>query len=162
MMLSQGLIWTGSAAAQADSSSSLHAGTVEIHNAQEAKLFERLLCQCGECQRLPLSTCACSWAENARAKVRAQLADGVTVAEVQELFRQEHGAKAIAIPSDKGLDRALWAVPLLLMLAGLGLLVWLGRRWLRKNQPLPSSAGVLETSANYERVLDEELRRLED
>lgn len=162
LMLAQGLIWTGSAAAQADSSSSLHAGTVEIHNAQEAKLFERLLCQCGECQRLPLSTCACSWAENARAKVRAQLADGVTVAEVQELFRQAHGAKAIAIPSDKGLDRALWAVPLLLMLAGLGLLVWLGRRWLRKNQPLPSTPGVLEASANYERVLDEELRRLED
>ncbi len=172
MILMQGILWVGQVHAQSDSSSSLHAGTVEIHSAEEAKLFERLLCQCGECQRLPLSTCACSWAEHARAQVREQLAQGMTVVQVQERYRQEHGAKAIAIPSDKGLDRALWAVPLLLMLAAVGTLIVLGKRWRQRAQSVsadtqmaqasPVQSNVPATDVNYEQALNDELRKLED
>ncbi|MCB9707624.1 MAG: cytochrome c biogenesis protein CcsA [Myxococcales bacterium] len=165
LLMLQGLAWPVQAQAQADSSSSLHAGTVEIHSPQEAKLFERLLCQCGECQRLPLSTCACSWAEDARAQVREELRGGMTVAKVQERYREKYGAKALAIPSDQGLDRALWAIPVLLMLAAIGVLWRLGRRWRKKQQSYLHEANpdaTLESAAplKYQHALNDELRRL--
>ena len=38
--------------------------------------IDLLLCECGDCQRLPLDTCGCSWAENMRAEIRAKMARG--------------------------------------------------------------------------------------
>ncbi|MEM6963043.1 MAG: cytochrome c-type biogenesis CcmF C-terminal domain-containing protein, partial [Myxococcota bacterium] len=52
------------ASAQSSSSSSLHAGSVVIEGDQERILFQRTLCQCGDCARLPMDSCGCSWAEN--------------------------------------------------------------------------------------------------
>jgi cytochrome c-type biogenesis protein CcmF len=120
------------AAAQGEGSSSLHAGSVTMKNAEERQLFARLLCECGECQRLPLSTCACGWAEDARARIREDMAQGKTPAQVQEEYRSAHGPQAIAIPADEGLDRLLWLVPVaLIALAAVQLVRW-GRRWSKK------------------------------
>ena len=99
---------------QADSTSSLHAGSVSMKNPTERKLFERLLCECGDCQRLPLSSCSCGWAEDMRAKVRGRMSDGDGVTEIMAWYRDIYGSQALAIPADEGLDRALWAVPLIL------------------------------------------------
>lgn len=115
-----------SSAAMADaSSSSLHAGHVEIKSSAERKLFPRLLCQCGDCARLPLSTCACGWADSKRDEIRSQLASGISAKEIEASYREAFGPKAIAVPDDRGLDRALWAVPLAgIFFAG----IWLVRR----------------------------------
>jgi cytochrome c-type biogenesis protein CcmF len=152
------------ARAQSDSSSSLHAGTVEIHDPQERQLFERLLCECGDCQRLPLSTCGCSFAENMRAEVRSQMASGMSVVQIQDDYRERFGPQAIAIPSDRGLDRALWAVPVAaLAIALVGLFV-VGRRWARRGgetvaEPAPGDAVV---GREYDEKLEDELRRFEE
>jgi cytochrome c-type biogenesis protein CcmF len=152
----------GVAHAQSDSSSSLHAGTVEIHDPVERQLFERLLCQCGDCARLPLSTCGCGWAESMRAELRESLAAGRTVVQIQNDYRERFGAVAIAIPSDRGLDRALWAVPVAgIAFALVGLFV-LGRRWSRRGSSIAAEpAGTVETSG-YDEKLEDELRKLED
>ena len=42
------------------------------------------------------------------------------------------GATALALPSDEGLDRALWAVPVTAMVFAVGFIVVLGRRWQRR------------------------------
>src|SRR5690606_19101242 len=86
----------GAATALADSSS-LMAGTVEMKSPEEKQLFERVLCQCGDCARLPLSTCICGWAEQKRAELRLDLAAGKGVSEIQAAFAEQYGAKAIAI-----------------------------------------------------------------
>lgn len=157
------LAWGGVAFAQTDSTSSLHAGTVIIHDPVERQLFGRLLCQCGDCQRLPLDTCACGWAEDARAEVREQLASGVTPEQIQQDFRAKHGAKALAIPSDEGLDRALWAVPIAAMALGVGFIFILGRRWQRAGAGRSRSMEAASSPPNdYDTALDDELARLED
>ncbi len=155
----------GEVRAQSDSSSSLHAGSVSIKDPHEHKLFERLLCQCGSCARLPLSTCACGWAEDMRGELREELAAGSSIAAIQASYRKRFGAKALAVPADQGLDRALWAIPIAaLALAAAGLFA-LGRRWKRRNKKdLEDSAEAHSERAHqdYEDALEQELRALED
>jgi cytochrome c-type biogenesis protein CcmF len=169
-VLAWGLFQPSFAAAQ---SSSLHAGTVTIEDPEERRLFQRLLCECGSCQRLALDTCGCSWAEDTRAEIRQRLAHGATFTEIVANYRAEHGPAAISVPEDAGLGRAMWVVPLSgILLAAVGV-VWLGRRWMRRDAegagsvdgPGRSAASAGEAApgddARYESLLDDELRRLE-
>jgi cytochrome c-type biogenesis protein CcmH/NrfF len=152
-----------SAQGQGDGSSSLMAGTVEMKNPVEKQLFQRLLCMCGGCQRLPLSSCICSWAEKMRAKIRDDLELGVSVAKIQDDYRLENGARSIAIPSDRGLDRALWAVPLSLIALMAGFLVWSGKKWMRTGPAVAMASGVAPGAADgYDAALDDELRKLDE
>jgi cytochrome c-type biogenesis protein CcmF len=153
------------ARARAQDSSSLMAGNVSMKTPEEKQLFERLLCQCGGCARLPLSGCICHWAEEKRAQLIAALSAGKSVNELQNEYAEEYGAKAIAIPRDKGLDRALWAVPVSAFALAAGGLTWLGRRWVKRNQLAAASAGPVVAEAKddaLDAALDEELRKLGD
>jgi cytochrome c-type biogenesis protein CcmF len=158
--------------AQNDSSSTLHAGSVTMQNAEERQLFSRLLCECGDCQRLPLSSCVCSWAEDARARIRKQMAEGTSPTAIQEDYRKEHGPQSIAIPSDEGFDRLLWAVPVTLIALGAVQLVRLGRRWVRTKAALAEEAATAQAATGtavgtaagdrYDAALQRELDRLDD
>jgi cytochrome c-type biogenesis protein CcmF len=155
--------WSSFASAQADGSSSLHAGSVTMHDPHEKQLFERLLCMCGSCQRLPLSTCSCSVADDLRAKIRGKIAAGVTDLDIQKDYREEFGAQSIAIPSDKGLDRALWAVPIAAIAMAAGLLIWRGRKWVGPPPAAASASGLAPNPADgYDAALDAELRKLDE
>jgi len=155
--------WAGVASAQVDSSSSLHAGSVVINDPVERQLFGRLLCQCGDCARLPLDTCACGWADDKRAEIRDALAAGENPTKIQESYRAQYGLKSLAIPSDEGLDRALWVVPLTAMALAVGFIVVIGRRWKQRGteaQPAVTAA-TRSGELQYDSRLDEELERLE-
>jgi cytochrome c-type biogenesis protein CcmF len=151
--------------ALAQDSSSAMAGTVEMHSAEERQLFAHVLCQCGGCARLPLDSCICEWAEKKRTELRQDLAAGKPVREIQAAFAEQYGAKALAIPGDKGLDRALWAVPITAFVLAAGGITWLGLRWVKRNQRELAVAGAKPAEARddaLDRALDEELRRLDD
>lgn len=162
LVLAAILLAGGTAFAQA--SSSLMAGNVAMSTPEEKQLFERVLCQCGECARLPLSTCICGWAEEKRAELRLDLAAGKSVTDIQTAYAEQYGAKAIAIPRDKGLDRALWAVPIAAFVLAAGGLTVLGRKWVKRGQQsAPESAPATSdgSDAALDSALDEELRRLD-
>jgi cytochrome c-type biogenesis protein CcmF len=168
LLLTTGGLWqlaTNTAHGQGSgaATSSLHAGSVSMKNDTEKQLFQRLLCMCGGCQRLPLSSCICKEAEDMRSKIRDKLAAGVTPSRIQEDYRSEMGAQAIAIPSDKGLDRALWAVPLSAIAVAAGALVWVGKKWMKPRSAAAASAGVAPAPGEgYDAALDAELRKLDD
>ncbi|MCA9613063.1 MAG: cytochrome c biogenesis protein CcsA, partial [Myxococcales bacterium] len=150
--------------AQAQDSSTLHAGTVVIEDPQERRLFGRLLCQCGSCQRLPLDSCGCDWAEERRAELRARMSAGEPPDDLIAAFRGQYGPAAISIPSDEGLDRAMWAVPIALVIAIGGGLFFLGRRWRAKGVVTTTEAEAKvggDEDRDYDAMLDDELRRLE-
>lgn len=151
--------------ASAQDSSSLMAGSVEMRSPEERQLFERLLCQCGDCPRLPLSTCGCGWAEEARAELREDMAAGKTVTELQASFRESYGPKAIAIPPDEGLGRALWVLPVGAFVLAAGALVFAGRRWAARGaQANQQASSDTESDArdDLDDALDDELKRLDD
>ncbi len=147
----------GATAAFAQDSSSLMAGHVELHSAEERQLFERVLCQCGGCARLPLSNCICHWAEDKRVELRRALADGKSVSEIQNAYAEQYGAKAIAIPRDQGLDRALWAVPIAAFVVAAGGIAYLGRKWVKRNQEAQSRVAASESAPAVDDILDREL-----
>jgi cytochrome c-type biogenesis protein CcmF len=159
------LVAPARASGQSEGSSSLHAGSVTLRGPEERQLFERLLCECGDCQRLPLTTCACSWAEDARAKIREQMAEGMTSGAIQAEYRDTHGPQSIAIPSDRGLDRALWAVPIAAIALAALWLVRLGTRWVRRtrdHEPTLTTPLDSVADARFDAALDRELARLDE
>ncbi|MBX3270815.1 MAG: cytochrome c biogenesis protein CcsA [Sandaracinaceae bacterium] len=153
------------ASAQTDSSSTLHAGTVVIEDEEERRLFSRLLCECGDCQRLPLHTCGCGWADSMRAELRGRLARGEEINEIVAGYRERFGASSIAIPSDEGLDRALWAVPVAaFVLAAFGLVVRARRVAKLGEADTDAAAQTAEDQvddAAIDQQLEDELRRFE-
>lgn len=164
-MLSSGSV----AEAQNDSTSSLHAGTVVIDDPGERQLFGQLLCQCGSCARLPLDSCSCSWADDARAELRLQMEAGAQPLDLIARFRAQHGAAAISIPSDEGFDRLIWAVPITVFAVAAFGVVLIGRRWRTATPEGVDEDADSESSADddddsddgYDDKLDAELRRLE-
>ncbi|MEY4580106.1 MAG: hypothetical protein RL701_4809 [Pseudomonadota bacterium] len=170
LFLATGAAWHFAAGSAHSQSSSLHAGTVTMSGPEEKQLFDRLICLCGGCQRLPLSGCICDWAEKMRAKIRAKMADGVAITQIQNEYRSEFGAAAIAIPSDRGLDRAMWAVPLSVIAVAAGLLYWRGTTWVvRGGTQVATASGSAGhaplapgASDRYDAALDAELRKLDE
>ena len=100
-----------------------------------------------------------------RAEIRGRLAAGASVVEIQADYRERFGPEAISIPSDSGLDRALWAVPvsgIALALLGVALL---GRRWRAESVAAPSPSAPTTEAARkgeYDRALEDELDRFDE
>src|SRR5262249_51885586 len=93
------------------SSSSLHAGSVEIHDPVEQSLFNQLRCMCGGCARLPLSGCVCGTAESTRAEIRAKLQGGMTPEQIVSENVHDYGAAGLRLPPNKGALRTRYLGP---------------------------------------------------
>ncbi len=146
------------------SSSSLHAGSVEINDPVEHALFSKLLCQCGDCARLPLSTCTCSTADSTRSEIRSRLRSGTTPEVIMADYAREYGPAALSVPPNKGALRAIYIVPVVVALGGLGLVFTVVRRWKKRGEDdaTPTAApGVPTPPDAYDAKLDEELKRLD-
>jgi cytochrome c-type biogenesis protein CcmH/NrfF len=101
-----------------------------------------------------------------RAEVRARLARGDEPSAIVDSYRARFGQQAIAIPSDRGLDRALWALPVAGILLAAGAIVLRARAWARTGRArtdaaLQQAPSATEIDARYDERLEEELRRLE-
>jgi cytochrome c-type biogenesis protein CcmF len=148
-------------------------GIVMEMSPEEKSLFQQLLCNCGTCPHEPLATCTCGWAHNAREEVRAQLAAGMTREAILEAYAKRHGSDAVTVRADKGVNRAIWAVPLALA-AAFGVLIGVKvRSWTRRGREEKSvdgrappaggegGAGGEGARDEYDDKLDRELRELE-
>jgi cytochrome c-type biogenesis protein CcmF len=146
------------------SSSSLHAGSVEIHDPVERTLFASLLCQCGGCPRLPLTSCICDAANETRSTIRARLRAGVTPEVITADYVTEHGAGALSVPPNRGALRTIYILPGALALGGLGFVFVVVRRWKRRSDadaPPPGKTGAPSGPDEYDAKLDDELKRLD-
>lgn len=150
------------AKALAQQSSSLHAGSVKIEDPHEKALFGKLLCECGDCARLPLATCSCGWAENARSEIRERMSKGESEAAIINDYVERYGSAALAVPPNQGGLRAIYMVPIGAGLAGAGIVVMALRRWKRRGEELAPANGapIADTPDDYDTKLDEELDRL--
>jgi cytochrome c-type biogenesis protein CcmF len=133
----------------------------------ESKAMKELLCPCG-CARQSILECDCATAAKLRAKVQAIVAgeDLKTDAgksraydAVLAAFRTEYGDDVLATPRSS----ASWLAPTLVVVAGLGVLGVLGRRWVKSAQRQAATkdaeAKAVAASAGdeYADKLDDEL-----
>jgi cytochrome c-type biogenesis protein CcmF len=145
-------------------SSSLMAGTVEMNDPVERDLFPRMRCQCGGCARLPLSECICGEAEQTRAEIRARLRAGVTPDVIMADYVSAHGSGSLTVPPNQGALRAIYVVPGVLAVGGLGLVFAVVRRWKRRGDeatPAPAKSDDPKARDEYDAKLDEELKKLD-
>ncbi len=145
-----------------------HTGTVIIEGDTEKFIFGSLRCMCGTCARDLLSTCTCETAEEARDKIRDKLRAGEARDQIIAEYAADFGPEALAVPPNRGVFRAIWAVPV----GGIGLaafgLVRLLRGWRRGSdgalpaKPVAAAPGAGGERDPYDARLDDELKELDD
>jgi cytochrome c-type biogenesis protein CcmH len=121
-------------------------GTVGIQNETERLLFGALICTCG-CPREALSTCTCGFAHERRAELRGQLAEGRSIEEIKAAYAGRFGTQALAVPPNVGVNRLLWAVPLLAIVAGAALVVTTLRRWRKRGSASTEADAARQAAA---------------
>jgi cytochrome c-type biogenesis protein CcmF len=149
--------------AQTGGGSSLHAGDVKMRSPEEKELFSNLLCMCGSCERLPLSACACDWADDMRKKLSQRMDLGESRASITNWYAQQHGQVALNVPR----SRSVWMVPVAIVAIGGVGAVFLLRSWTKKKpaSPEPSAPKKKDDDApprdEYDAKLDAELREID-
>ena len=167
--------------AQTGGMSNMHSHTIKIESPLEKSIFGSLRCMCG-CPTDLLDTCSCEDAEEARDHIREKLKAGETKDQIILEYKNENaalhpGVSSVAIPPNTGAMRAIYAVPLVAIVAGGAGVVALIRRWKKPTDlDAPRSAASAKKEANegpsdasakdpkdpYDARLDDELRDLDN
>jgi cytochrome c-type biogenesis protein CcmH len=134
---------------------------VGIENEDQHKLFWSLICSCG-CPRETLGTCNCNVAHAMRQELKADLAQGKSIADIQAEYAKRYGPQALAVPPNTGVNWLLWAFPLTAIVLGAAGVVLLFTRWKRQsaNEPAVEIPPDGDTDA-YDDKLDRELEELD-
>ena len=104
----------------------------------------QVMCVCGGCVA-PLNQCPmleCAEKAEMRAFIKKEIADGKDETAILQDISIRYGVQALTAPPAKGFNLAVWILPGVGLLAGLGMVVVIVRRWRRKPAivPVPSSA----------------------
>jgi len=104
------------------------------------------MCVCGGCVA-PLNECPmleCAEKAQMRAYLQKEIDDGKDEATILQDVSLRYGLQALTAPPAKGFNLAVWVLPGIGLLIGLGLVVAIVRRW--KRQPIsvsrPSSGDI--------------------
>lgn len=101
-------------------------------------------------------------ADEVRQDVRRRLAEGQTRDQIVDAYVAQYGKRVLAEPPAEGFDLMLHVMPLALLLASVGLLLVIVRRFgVRPGGRTQHPAVAAEGAALLERRLDEELRDLD-
>lgn len=98
--------------------------------------------RCPVCQGESIQESPSALAQQMRAVVRDRLRAGQTPDQIKAYFVSRYGEWILLEPTMKGLNLALYVLPILLIVGGLLLVVFLVRRWTR--QPFPVDATVTD------------------
>ena len=125
------------------------------------RISDKLICQCG-CN-YGLTNCPhlqCPSAPSLRAKIREKLAAGQSEPQVLEAIVAEFGPAILGAPPAEGFNLTAWVMPFVALLLGLGIVVFVARRWYARRAP-PGGADpyLLE---RYRANLEQEIKRLEE
>jgi cytochrome c-type biogenesis protein CcmH/NrfF len=112
-------------------------------DARFQSLGHKLMCVCS-CSQILLECnhVGCSYSTRMREELAETVDKGGNDDLMLQVFVQKYGPTVIAAPTTTGFNIVAWIMPFAVLLAGLGLVVWVVRTW--KNRPAPAMAmGVL-------------------
>lgn len=130
----------------------------------EAELQEELVCVCGSCSHLQLSTCTCSTADDMRLRLNQQVSLGRDRDGVYQHFIDTYGSQEPIGAPIGAFNQLSWLFPMLVggaCLAGVG---FVALRWSRRGSEFQESEASLPAAGNdvqLEARLDDELRNLD-
>jgi cytochrome c-type biogenesis protein CcmH len=104
-------------------------------------------------------------AQRIKAYIQERIAAGDTRSEIKRKLVEQWGKRILAAPPRHGFDLLAWALPLVGLLGGAGVLGLLAWRWTRVREPEPApqrwSLNGHPLDPDEERRLDEELARFD-
>ena len=114
---------------------------------------------CVEC-KTALNISTSPVADQERAFIREKIAEGMTKAEVKAALVDAYGPDVLGEPEAKGFDLTVWLVPIALVLAAGGGVLFLARRW-RRTSGEPAAPSGPDLDPADARRLDAELARFD-
>jgi cytochrome c-type biogenesis protein CcmF len=133
---------------------------LQLTSPKARQVAQKLACWCGGCSRLPVGQCSCAHCAIQRAEVDRLLNEGQTEGQVLAHFVREFGGnQVLSEPPNSGSGRVVWAMPIVIGVAGFLTVAYLAMRWSRR----PSMAGLPAGIEDPEMAarLDDELRNLD-
>jgi cytochrome c-type biogenesis protein CcmH len=112
---------------------------------------------CVECGT-PLAVSESPVANQERAFIRREIAQGKTKARIKADMVDQYGQAVLSDPHRHGFGKALWIVPVALVLLGAAVIFAALRRW-RRNGPAPEGPAPPELDPEDARRLEAELSR---
>ncbi len=97
--------------------------------------------RCPVCQGLSIDDSPTDLARDMRAVVRDQLASGMTPDEVKAYFVSKYGEWILLEPEPRGLNLAVYLLPLVALAGGAAVIVRSVRRWTGASAAEPSESG---------------------
>jgi cytochrome c-type biogenesis protein CcmH len=114
---------------------------------------------CDTCN-VPLNVANSDRADQERAVIRRLIAEGLTKDQIKAELKARYGPSILATPQDSGFSLAVWWVPVVVVVAVLGLIGALLPRWRRRPADAAHSAqSGRELTPVEARRLDEDLAR---
>ena len=151
-----GLLAAGSAArAQDGSGATPQPGGGSITDDQVNAVASQLFCPV--CQNVPLDVCGTQACADWRGEIRTMLAQGKSQQEIKDYFASRYGQRVLATPEARGLNALVWILPVVGVVAGLGLAIFA----LRRMAPGALAADAPQTSVSYEDLDPGYVSRLE-
>jgi hypothetical protein len=119
----------------------------------------KVMCTCGGCVA-PLNQCPmleCAEKKETKAFIQNEIDEGKDETAILQDIEIRYGVKALTAPPAKGFNLAVWILPGIGLLVGLGIVMVIVRRWKGKPDivPPPSSAAI---DPKVLSAIDEEMR----
>jgi cytochrome c-type biogenesis protein CcmH len=120
------------------------------------KIGHQMMCICG-CGQILLECnhVGCPASDGMRNELMAAVSRGDSDSLVEQGFVQKYGPTVLAAPTMQGFDRAAYIIPPVVLVLGVGLIVFVIRSW--KNRPAPAIADGLQpaSGADLEQFRDQ-------
>jgi cytochrome c-type biogenesis protein CcmH len=104
---------------------------------------------CPVCENEPLDACRTAACQQWRAQIGQMLSEGQTEQQIKDYFVARYGARVLAQPPAQGISLWLYVLPIVGLLAGVVIVVWLLRRLRARGAQAPA-ATALPTSSGDE------------
>ncbi len=131
--------------------------------AQAKEIQEQLWCPI--CQGVRLDACEQKVCQQMRDMIDELLKEGKTKQEIIDEFVVQYGVVILGEPPKEGVNLMAWLMPVFLVLAGLGVAVWISRGWMKKSRaaslPPDADAPPEASSPAANSVDDDYLSRVE-
>jgi cytochrome c-type biogenesis protein CcmH len=121
---------------------------------------------CPVCENIPLDVCGTRACSDWRAEIRAMLEQGKSEAEIKGYFADRYGQRVLATPEARGLNVLVWVLPVIGVLAAIGVLAVTLRRLapgaLEAQAPSPARLDYADLEPEYVDRLERELKEFSE
>ena len=125
------------------------------------RVGEQLRCMCGGCN-YTVTSCnmlSCRGADHGRAKLMGLVQKGLNEEQIKAEFVKESGTVVLTKPPSEGFYLLGWLMPFAALLAGLLVVAWVLKHFLKKPAVAPATED--EVLSRYQRRIDQDLTKLD-